>query len=344
MSAISKPGQAPDPSPIFQTIQSYQRSFVLKAGVDLDVFTAIAKGNKNAADIAENCRASERGVRILCDALSILGFLAKTGTSYALTPESAFFLDSRSPAYMGHAFRFLLHPAQRKGVENLSDAVRRGGAEEEESSLSPEDPIWVEFARGMAALMFPAAQAIAQHLKPVLAKKNAPKVLDIAAGHGTFGITVAEQVPGAQVYAVDWVNVLEVAGENARARGVSDRYHLLPGSAFEVDFGVGFDAVLLTNFLHHFDAATNVDLLKKVFSALDPGGELVVLEFVPNEDRFSPPIPAMFSVTMLSHTPRGEAFTFADLAQMCREAGFEGERLAPLAPMPQSLVLARKPS
>jgi 2-polyprenyl-3-methyl-5-hydroxy-6-metoxy-1,4-benzoquinol methylase len=343
MSAVPMPGQPPDPSSIFQTIQSYQRSFVLKAGVDLDVFTAIAKGKKTAAEIAAYCKASERGVRVLCDALTILGFLTKAGADYALTPESAFFLDSRSPAYLGHTMRFLLHPAQRNGVENLSEAVRRGGTEEEQSSLSPEDPIWVDFARNMAQLMVPAAQAIAQLLKPALEKKSVPRVLDIAAGHGTFGITVAEQVPTAQVYAVDWANVLEVAGENARARGVGDRYHLCPGSAFEVDFGTSFAAAMVTNFLHHFDAATNVGLLKKVFSALNPGGELVVLEFVPNEDRISPPIPAMFSVTMLSHTPRGEAFTFADLAEMCRAAGFEAGRLVQLAPMPQSLVLARKP-
>ena len=283
-------------------------------------------------------------MRILCDALTVLGFLTKSEQCYAATPDSALFLDSRSPAYMGRAFTFMLHPTQRRKMENLAEAVRRGGAAEEHSSLGPEDPIWVDFARGMAPMMLPAAQAMAQLLKPALAAKPSAKVLDIAAGHGIFGITVAQHCPGTQVYAVDWANVLEVARENASAHGLSERYHLLPGSAFEVDYGEGYEAVLLTNFLHHFDTAANVGLLRKVWSALNPGGQVVVLEFVPNQDRISPPIQALFSVTMLAGTPHGEAFTFAELAETCRVSGFVNELLVPLDPMPQSLVVVQKPA
>src|SRR5260370_19569872 len=105
----------------------------------------------------------------------------------------------------------------------------------------------------MAPMMFPEAQAMAQHLQPALAAKAQSKVLDIAAGHGIFGITIAKQVPGAEIYALDWANVLAVALENATAMGVAGRYHVLAGSAFTVDMGSGYDAVLLTNFLHHFD-------------------------------------------------------------------------------------------
>jgi predicted O-methyltransferase YrrM len=243
---------------------------------------------------------------------------------------------------LGKAFKFLLHPRQLAGVENLADAVRKGGSERDDS-FAPEDPIWVDFARGMAPMMLPPAQAMAELLKTALAAKPAPKVLDIAAGHGIFGITVAQQVPNAQIYAVDWANVLEVARENAQARGVGNRHHLLPGSAFEVEFGSGYEAVLLTNFLHHFDVATNVSLLKKLGNSLSPGGQLVILEFVPNPDRISPPVAALFSVTMLGNTQKGDAYTFAELANMCANAGFEGARLVSLEPMPQSLVVARKP-
>src|SRR5512140_571734 len=111
------------------------------------------------------------------------------------------------------------------------------------------------------------------------------KVLDIAAGHGLFGIEIAKQNPQARIVAVDWPQVLQVAQENARKAGVADRYELLPGSAFDVSFGGPYDVVLLTNFLHHFDHTTCVGLLKKVRAALKPGGLAATLEFVPNEDR-----------------------------------------------------------
>ncbi len=63
---------------------------------------------------------------------------------------------------------------------------------------------------------------------------------------------------------------------------------MLPGSAFDVEFGGPYDTVLLTNFLHHFDKPTCVSLLKKVRASLKPGGKAATLEFVPNEDRVSP--------------------------------------------------------
>ena len=83
---------------------------------------------------------------------------------------------------------------------------------------------------------------------------------------------------------------VRVALDNAQKAGVENRYDMLPGSAFEVDFGGPYEAVLLTNFLHHFDVPTCVSLLKKVHSALRPGGCAATLEFVPNEDRVSPPV------------------------------------------------------
>jgi 2-polyprenyl-3-methyl-5-hydroxy-6-metoxy-1,4-benzoquinol methylase len=339
MLEVAKTLLPPDPAAIFELAQGYRSSFILKAGVDLDLFTGIAKGSHTAREIAKGCEGSERGVRILCDSLTVLGLLAKTGDRYSLAPDTALFLDSRSQAYLGSALKFLLHPVHLENMRRLPEIIRQGHSNAAHDSLGPEDPIWVDFARGMVPLMVPAAQAIARLLQPLLVSAPSPKVLDIAAGHGIFGITVAEQLPGAQVYAVDWVNVLEVARENAHARGVSRRHHLIPGSAFDVDYGTGYDVALVTNFLHHFEPSTNQSLLKKIAAAMNHGGHLVVLEFVPNEDRVSPPIPA----TMLSNTPHGDAYTFTELSGMCRNAGFEEVRPVQLAPMPQTLAVARKP-
>jgi 2-polyprenyl-3-methyl-5-hydroxy-6-metoxy-1,4-benzoquinol methylase len=342
MSAQQQPAVPPSPVQIFNTIQGYQRTFALKAAVELDLFTAIAKGSRTAAEIAKTCNAAERGVRILSDALVIMGFLTKTGNHYSLTPDTAFFLDSRSPAYFGLGFKFMLHPTQLTHFEHLGEAVRKGGSSNDDSTLAPNDPIWIEFAQGMAPLMVPAAQAMASLLGGELSSRPSAKILDIAASHGLFGITVAQRLPKAHIYALDWPNVLEVAKENAAKQGLADRYHLLPGSAFDVDYGTGFDAILITNLLHHFDPSENEKMLKKAHAALNPGGQVILLEFVPNDDRVSPPEPAMFSLTMLGSTPKGDAYTLAEYATMCRNSGFESPRLIPLEPTPESLVVARK--
>ncbi|MEN6603459.1 MAG: class I SAM-dependent methyltransferase [Bryobacteraceae bacterium] len=164
-------------------------------------------------------------------------------------------------------------------------------------------------------------------------------VLDIAAGHGLFGIEVARQNPEAQITAVDWAPVLEVARENARKAGIDGRYHRLPGSAFEVEFGGPHDIVLLTNFLHHFDPPTCIGLLRKVRAALKPGGRAATLEFVPNEDRVSPPMAAAFSLTMLVSTVAGDAYTFRELERMYREAGFGNVTAHPVPTGPHTIVL-----
>jgi 2-polyprenyl-3-methyl-5-hydroxy-6-metoxy-1,4-benzoquinol methylase len=168
------------------------------------------------------------------------------------------------------------------------------------------------------------------------------KVLDIAAGHGLFGIAFARHNPNAQVTALDWPVVLEVAEENARAAGVAARHRLLPGSAFDVDYGAGYDVVLLTNFLHHFDVPTCEKLLRKVHAALGPGGRAVTLEFVPNEDRVTPPTAATFSMIMLGSTPAGDAYTFAEYQSMFRNAGFSRSELHPLPPTFQHVVISHK--
>lgn len=328
------------PELYFDTIFAYQRSAALRAAIELGLFTAIDEGAHTPQEIGRACRATERGIRILCDFLTSLGFLTKSGNTYSLTPDSAAFLSRRSPAYLGGTVAFLHTPELLRQFESLTETIRNGAPPA--NLMSDENPAWVQFARAMVPMMMPAAQAIADILdREYSAGTSTLRVLDIAAGHGMFGIVLAQRRPEAQIVAVDWPPVLEVALENARALGVADRYRTLPGDAFKVDYGTGFQVALVTNFVHHFDRPTNVTFLKKVAAALEPGGRAVVLEFVPNEDRISPPMAARFSMSMLGLTAGGEAYTLADLSGMLDEAGFHGTTAHPLDG-PQTVVIATR--
>jgi len=315
----------PTPERFFNAINAYQQTEAIKAAIELEIFTAIAEGNVQAASIAKRCQAAERGVRILCDFLTIHGFLTKDGDTYVLAPDSALFLDRHSPAYVGGAIEFLLTSRVREGNARITEAVRQGGTALGEGTLARENPDWVRFAKAMMPLMQMPAEIMATELRK---GGEAQKVLDVAAGHGIFGIAVAKQNPAAHVYAADWKNVLEVASKNAQALGVADRYHLLPGSAFETDFGANYDLVLITNFLHHFDPPTCTGFMRKVHSALKPGGRAAIAELVPNPDRITPPTAAAFSMMMLATTPRGDAYTFVELESISKNAGFTRVELA----------------
>jgi len=313
------PNQQITPERFFSAVNSYQLTEAIKSAIELEIFTAITEGNTTSETISKRCQATERGVRILCDFLTIHGFLTKQGAAYSLPEDSALFLDRHSPAYVGSAIEFLLTPRLLECHAHLTEAVRRGGTALGEGMLDPESPDWVKYALAMMPMARRPAEIIATELRK---DSEAHKVLDIAASHGMFGISVAKQNPAAHIYASDWRNVLEVAQKNADAMGVGDRYHLIPGSAFETEFGNGYDLALVTNLLHGFDAPTCTRLMRKVSAALNPGGRAAIAEYVPNSDRVSPATAAAFSLTMLAATPSGDAYTYAELEGISKAAGF----------------------
>ena len=333
--------QEPSLALVWDTFTGYQRTAAIKAAIELDVFTEIAAGATTIDALAKRCKAAPRGLRALLGRLVVDEFLTRDGENYGLTATSAAFLDRNAPSYVGSAIGFISSPRIVECFTRLTDAVRRGGtAVSDEGTLGADDPVWVEFARSMA----PIAGMTGLLLANLLEVEQAPgwKVLDIAAGHGLFGIMLARLNSRVQVTAVDWKNVLGVAKEHAEASAVADRFHTIPGSAFEVPFGDGYDVVLLPNFLHHFDPPTCERLLAKVHAALAPGGRVVIVEFVPDEDRLGPPDAVRFSLVMLASTAGGDAYTFEEYRRMLERAGFARGTLHELPPTPTRVVIAER--
>src|SRR5436190_4381808 len=159
---MSDSSAPPSPQLFFETINAYQKTAVLKAAVDLGLFTAIGRTQATADEIAARCQCPERGIRILCDTLTIFGFLTKDGSRYALTPDSALFLDSNSPACVANAVKFLLAPQLTEAFDDLAATIRSGRVHtSEHGTTAPDHPVWLEFARTMGPLMIPVAQGAA---------------------------------------------------------------------------------------------------------------------------------------------------------------------------------------
>jgi 2-polyprenyl-3-methyl-5-hydroxy-6-metoxy-1,4-benzoquinol methylase len=329
----------PSPQLFFETMTAFQKTGALKAAIDLGLFTAIGGTPATAVEIAARCQCPERGIRILSDSLAIFGFLTKEGGRYALTPDTATFLDRNSPAYVGGAATFFTAPAIADAFDNLAETARSGRVHtSEHGTTAPDHPVWIEFARAMGPMMVPPANGAAA-LVPLDPARDT-RVLDISASHGAYGIAFAKANPRAHLVALDWEAVLAVAEENAVAAGLADRFSKIVGDAFTVDLGRDYDVVLVPNFLHHFNIADCTRFLRRVHAALRPGGRVVIVEFVPNEDRITPPAAASFSLVMLGTTPEGDAYTFAEYRQMLTDAGFRDAILHPLPPTAESAVIA----
>lgn len=324
-------------------MNAFQQTAALCAAVELDLFSIIARGEASAAGMARAAQADARGVSILADFLVIHGLLTKAGGRYGLSPEAAMFLDRRSPACIADTAQWFGYLTERGDFNRLADAVRQGGAE----NIVPDPAVWVRFARSMAPMMRMPAAFVAEHLAGVVGAggTGVPKVLDIAGGHGLYGIAVAQRYPNAEITLVDAEPVAAVAKENATAAGVAGRYRTLPGSALpgtegEVDFGTGYRLILITGFMHHFSPDVVEGLLAKARAALADDGQVIGLDFVPNPDRVSPPMPASFSLTMLGETAHGQAYTFAEYQAMFANAGFPKLERRDLPGLPMTALIA----
>lgn len=309
--------------------------------MELDVFGALTAGHSSAPAIAAHCGVPARGIRILCDYLAIAGLVDKAGDgTYRHTPTSAVFLCPNSPASMAPTLPFLLNKKILRGSDVLTDTIRAGRTALKEALAGDEVEEWTTFARTMHPMM----GAAAEYMAAVGSEGGtAPeKVLDVAASHGLFGLAFARHSPGTQVVALDFPSVLDVTRQRVEAAGFQAQYRFLPGSAFRVDPGTGYDIVLVTNLYHHFDMPTCETLMRRFQAALKPGGRMLTLEMVPNEDRVTPPVAASFAMMMLANTPAGDAFTLSEYTEMLTRSGFHSVELRQVPQSPQQLVIGTK--
>lgn len=324
-------------NPVFEIAMAYQKTAALIAAVKLDIFSAIGAETMSLEDLAQRTNASVRGLRILCDYLTVIGLLKKQDSRYSLTHIAKTFLDESAPLAVGKIVDFVAAPEILDlFLGDPASYIRRGGSSGL-ANVSPDHPVWVRFAKAAVPFAAATAKRVAAHVADL--PEPPYTVLDIAAGHGLYGIEVAKVLPEALVTAVDWEQVLTVTRANAEAAGVADRFRMLAGNALDMDWGSEYDLILLPNFLHHFDFETCTLLLRKVKDSLAIDGHAWGIDLVPNEDRVSPPVPAMFAFWMLATTPGGDAYTGREFDEMAREAGFRGAKIQSLAPTPESLIV-----
>jgi ubiquinone/menaquinone biosynthesis C-methylase UbiE len=331
----------PNPQQVFAMFGASQQSAALLAAIHLDLFTALADGPLTAAELGKKINASERGTRTLADYLCIPGLLRKQDGRYSLSPTAQVFLNRRSPAAIADAANWWDFISQQLSAERMVAVVRQGGNVE---GIAPPEA-WVIFARSMGVIARLPAKAIAEKIAaPLLAQGG--KVLDVAGGHGEYGIAVARHAPKAEVTILDGAPVLAVARENADKAGLGARYHtlagsIIPGSEGEVELKPEYNLILVTGFLHMFSPKTNEAIMAKVKRALAPGGAVIVEDFIPNPDRISPPMAAGFSLTMLFGTAEGDSYTEAEFRQMFAAAGFSHFERHQLGELPMSAMLLR---
>jgi 2-polyprenyl-3-methyl-5-hydroxy-6-metoxy-1,4-benzoquinol methylase len=328
------------PERLMQIAWSFAPPLVIEAALQHGVFDRLDQGARSAAELATETGASVRGLTAILNVLVGLELLGRDSDRYTLTPESAAFLVSSSPGFHGMFFQHISDHLLPRWLK-LNEIVRTGRPTSHVNQEEEGAQFFAEFVEALFPISLPAASALGKHLGIPRATASV-SVLDIGAGSGVWGIALAKQSPHVRIRAVDWPGVLEVTKKVADQHGVADRLTTAPGEFSEADFGSAHQVAILGHILHSEGRDRSHRLLKKIWSALAPGGTIAIQEFVPNDERTGPLHTLIFAVNMLVNTDEGDTFTFAEMSAWLREAGFVNPRLLNV-PSVSPLVLADKP-
>ncbi|MCM0083108.1 acetylserotonin O-methyltransferase [Geomonas sp. Red32] len=309
---------------LLQLSDAYWATCTLHAGVKLDVFTPLAAAPGLAGDLAGHLGCSERGMGMLLDALAALGLLNKKDHLYSATAFSAKYLSKRSSDYMGHIIMHHHHLVAGWGM--LDQAVKTGRPVRQRSSHEDEMESRESFLMGM----FNLAMQIAPRIVPQIDLSGRRRLLDLGGGPGTYAIHFCLQNPELSAVICDLPTTREFAEKTVAKFNLSGRIKFEAGD-FEVqELPKGFDTAWLSHILHGVGPEICVEILKKTMRALDPGGMIMVQEFILDNDKDSPVFPALFSLNMLVGTPEGQSYSEEELMEMLKQAGAKEVRRIPL--------------
>lgn len=329
------------PERILQFAWGYAIPLVLEAALRHRVFDVLDAGPRSLAELSQATGASERGLAAISNLLVGLNFLSRDDSGkYSLTPESAAFLVSTKPGFMGGLIRHCSDDLIPRWL-HLNEAVATGKPVSAVNQQSGGAEFFEQFVNDIFPMSYAPARALAAHLG--LAQSAAPvRVLDLAAGSGVWGIAQAESSPHVTVTAVDWPGVIPVTRKNAERFRLADRFTYVEGDLLSADFGTGHNLATLGHILHSEGVERSKTLLAKTHAALASGGTIAIQEFLVNSDRRGPVNGLIFAVNMLVNTDTGGTFSFEEIAGWLGDAGFVNARSVD-APGPSPLILATKP-
>jgi len=312
------------PAELLQHSGGYWSACALHAAVSLDLVTPLAGTALTAAEVASRRGLDARGTTMLLDALAAMALVRKGDERYEATPFAARYLAQDSPDYLGHII--MHHHHLMAGWYRLSEAVRSGAPVKESASHGNDEGARESFLMGM----FNLAMQFAPTVVPLVDLSGRRRLLDLGGGPGTWAIHFCRHNPDMEAVVYDLPTSRRVAEETIARFGLGERIGFVAGDFLENDLPGGFDVVWLSHILHAYGPGHCAAILAKAVAALEPGGLLLVQEFVLDDTRTSPLFPALFSLNMLVGTESGQSYAEGELRAMMTVAGLRDVRRLPV--------------
>lgn len=321
-----------NPGRILELSGYYWRTCTLHAAVQLDLFTALDDGPLTAAAVAEKCGTEAEATTRLLNALTAMALIEKHQDTYAPTQASQNFLSKRGQNYLGYMIGH--HRQLVDSWNRLDDSVRTGRPVRSRAS---SDETWREnFLMGM----FNNAMFLAPRIVGHLDLQERRRLLDLGGGPGTYAIHFCRRYPQLHAVVFDLPTTRPFAEKTIDRFGLSDRIRFQAGNFLEDDPGRDFDVAWLSHILHGEGPDDCRRIVAKAAEALQPGGLLLIHEFILDNDMAHPLFPALFSLNMLLGTEQGRSYSEAQLREMIAAAGGRDIRRIPIDTPNDSGILA----
>ena len=321
-----------NPGELLELSGYFWKTCTLHAAVKLDVFTCLGSEQLSSEEVSDRLKASFKGVERLLNALVAMELLEKAGDKFFNTSSSKELLSKDSPKYLGH---IIMHHHHLVGSwSQLDRSVQSGQAIRERSSFSDEE--WREsFLMGM----FNMAMSMAPMLIPKIDISSRRHLLDLGGGPGTYAIHFCRHNPQLKATVFDLPTTRPFAEKIIGRFDLSDRIDFAGGNYLKDDIEGRYDAAWLSHILHGEGPDDCKKIVKKTAAALEPGGIMIIHEFILDNSMDGPLFPALFSLNMLLWTDSGQAYSEQQLMEMLADAGAKDiQRLEVQTPNDSSVI------
>ena len=327
----------PTPQAILELARNFMESRVLLTGAELNLFTLLAFETLSAEEVASRTGANLRALTVLLDALAAMGLLVKQEGRYSSPQAVSSLLSDKGPESILPIVHHMAHLWQR--WSKLTERV--GGREEPGKHIeSQETNQMTAFIGAMHAIAAKLAPGVVAAVNPGAARN----LLDVGGASGTYTLAFLRAVPEMRATLFDKPEVIPIARRRLGKTAVLDRVTLVGGDFYRDEFPPGHDLALISAIIHQNSPGENLDLYRKVFRALSPGGRIIIRDHIMEPHRTRPRDGAIFAVNMLVATRGGNTYTFEEIQTGLVQAGFVRIRLLQRGERMDGLVEGFKPS
>ncbi|TAK09850.1 MAG: methyltransferase [Candidatus Manganitrophaceae bacterium] len=300
---------------LLQTADAFTDSRTLIAAVEVDLFTHLGKKPATAKEIARKADASPEGIEFLLNALTGMGLLTKSADRFRNTPLSRTYLDAASTQSITN-FIWLAGQHWNDWI-GLADAVRKGRRPRKRPP--PDNPAFRKrFSKALHERSFYLAPKI---LRPI-DLRGARTLLDLGGGAGSYAFALLVKYPGLHATIFDRPAAVKVALAEAKHADLAEQVDVIGGDLFTDSYGGPYDVIFYSNVVHIYSPQENRRILKKIKTALKPGGRLIIVEYFLDKDQAHPPDVSSFNLMMLLFTEQGRCYTWEEVTQWLKQAGF----------------------